>query len=279
MPRPLRGVGLGFRREIAQALIEDEDRPPHFIEVAPENWVDVGGFWGRQLSRAVEKYPLLCHGLSLSIGSPDPIDYSFLDDVKHFFQAYPVEIYSEHLNYSKCDNAHLYDLLPIPFTEEAVRHVAGRVREVQNYLGRRIALENVSYYTAVTPEMDEASFVRAVVEEADCDLLLDINNVYVNSFNHGYDPRHFLRSLPLERVRYVHMAGHAQESDSLMIDAHDEPSVCALLELFEWALPFLPEVPVLLERDFNFPAYAVLKEEMWQLQDLVNCARNLSYVS
>src|SRR5210317_159074 len=139
------GVGLGFRIDIAKKLIELEDDKLKFIEFAPENWMKMGGCGEKKLDAAADKYPVMCHGLSLSIGSPDDLDFDFLKDLKEFFDIYNPEVYSEHLSYSKCDNAHLYDLLPIPFREDAVKHVSGNIRKVQDFLGRQIAIENVSY--------------------------------------------------------------------------------------------------------------------------------------
>ncbi|MBS0621339.1 MAG: DUF692 domain-containing protein [Verrucomicrobia bacterium] len=204
------GVGIGFRRELAKELLNAVENAPRFVELAPENWMGIGGRWGKVLGEVVERYPILSHGLSLSLGSPEPLDWKFLRDLKVFLQQARVQIFSEHLSFCKCANAHLHDLLPLPFTEEAVAHVSGRIREAQKYLERRIAIENITYYTPIDVQMDEATFIRSVVEEADCDLLLDINNVYVNAHNHGYDPKQFISSLPLERVVYIHIAGHEE---------------------------------------------------------------------
>jgi hypothetical protein len=176
-------------------------------------------------------------------------------------------LYSEHLSYAKCDNAHLYDLLPIPFTGEAVRHVAERIRTVQDFLERKIAIEIVSYYTPLAPEMSEIDFINAVLAEADCQLLLDVNNVYVNSFNHQYDPYAFLRQLPMERVAYIHMAGHEQVAPDLIIDTHGSPIVSPVYDLYQYTFELLQrDVPVLLERDFNIPDFEELQAELAKLQ-------------
>lgn len=272
----IQGVGVGFRKEISDEILHEEGFRPRFVEFAPENWMAIGGRWARVLREVAERYPILSHGLSLSLGSPEPLDWDFLKQIKAFFQQVPVQLYSEHLSYSKCQNAHLYDLLPIPFREDAVRHVAARIREVQDFLERPIAIENVSYYSPVAPEMDEATFVRSVVEEADCLLLLDINNVYVNSVNHGYDPKAFLQGLPLDRVAYIHMAGHHQESENFVIDTHGASVSDPVFELLEWALRSIQPVPILLERDFNFPPYGELQEEMMRLQEIANRAWSLA---
>lgn len=264
------GVGLGFRRDIAKQIINLENDKPNFIEFAPENWMQMGGMWRKRMKEALEKYPLLCHGLSLSIGSPEPLDTEFLTELKKFFQEVKPHIYSEHLSYSKCDNAHLYDLLPIPFTEDAVKHVAQRIRQVQDFLERPIAIENVSYYTPIAPEMDEATFISSIIQEADCNLLLDVNNIYVNAFNHKYDAKEFLNKLPLDKVVYIHMAGHKQVEEDLIIDTHGEAIIDPVYELFEWTIHKVKPVPVLLERDFNIPEMNELQREISNLQAIVD---------
>ena len=190
-----------------------------FLEVAPENWIGVGGRFGEQFADYTRRFPFYAHGLSLSIGSSAPLDLALVDNIRAFLDRHNVRCYSEHLSYCS-DDGHLYDLLPIPFTEEAVHHVAGRVREVQDRLGRRIALENVSYYLTAAQDLSELEFINAVLSEADCDLLLDVNNIYVNSINHRYDPVQFLRGLPGERAAYYHIAGHFDEADDLKVDTH-----------------------------------------------------------
>ena len=264
------GVGLGFRRDIAKKLIDLEDNKPKFIEFAPENWMKMGGYWRKKLDAAAEKYPIMCHGLSLSIGSPDELDFDFLKDLKEFFDIYYPEVYSEHLSYSKCDNAHLYDLLPIPFREDAIDHVSERIKTVQDYLERPIAIENVSYYTPVAAEMDEATFISEIVKRSGCNLLLDVNNVYVNAFNHNYNAKEFIESLPLDKVNYIHMAGHEQVSPDTIIDTHGSPIIDPVFDLFEWTIKRIDPVPILLERDFNIPKLSELQEEISKLQSIVD---------
>ncbi len=264
------GIGLGFRREMAQKMIDLDSGAPDFIEFAPENWMGMGGYWGKILKSASEKYPVLCHGLSLSIGSPDELDWGFLKQLKQFLKEHEVQIYSEHLSYSKCDNAHLYDLLPIPFRDDAVQHIVQRIKQVQEFLERPIAIENVSYYTPVGAEMNESEFIAQIVQESGCQLLLDINNVYVNAFNHGYEAKNFISKLPLDRVAYIHMAGHEQVAPDLIIDTHGQDIIDPVYELFEWTLPKLNPVPVLLERDFNIPGLEVLRNEMDQLRKITS---------
>lgn len=273
------GIGLGFRRDIADLIIEREEYRPAFIEVAPENWMGVGGYWGKKFRAVCERYPVTAHGLSLSIGSPDELDRGFLQSIKEFLNMYSVQLYTEHLSYSKCENAHLYDLLPIPFTYDAVRHVSQRIMEVQDVLERTIAIENVSYYTPVAPEMTEAEFVRAVLEESGCMLLLDVNNVYVNSVNHQYDPRSFISSLPLERVAYIHMAGHQRIEENFIIDTHGQPIAASVFELFSWTLERVKPVPVLLERDFDFSSPDEIFNEVAMLQKLSSAVWEKRYAA
>lgn len=265
-------AGIGFRKDFAEEFLSGSVLKPGFVELAPENWMKIGGFWKKKLNELAARYPITCHGLSLSVGSPEEPDFDFLKDVKRFLNEYQVEIYSEHLSFSKCDNAHLYDLLPIPFREDAVKHVAGRIRQVQDFLGRQIAIENVSYYTPVAAEMDEATFINRVVEEADCQLLLDVNNVYVNAFNHGYDANSFIESLPLEKVAYIHMAGHTKVAPDLIIDTHGEAIIDPVYDLFKWTISRLKPVPVLLERDFNIPEPDDLQNELENLKTIMTKA-------
>ncbi|MBV7532200.1 DUF692 domain-containing protein [Chitinophaga sp. sic0106] len=261
-------VGIGFRRDFAEALLSSDQIRPDFIEFAPENWMDIGGYWKKQLRKAVEKYPVLCHGLSLSIGSPEPLNLDFLRYVKSFLAEYQVQLYSEHLSYSKCDNAHMYDLLPIPFRKDAVVHIAERIQQVQDYLQRPLVMEIVSYYTPVAAEMSEVDFIREIVKASGCQLLLDVNNIYVNAFNHGYNAQEFISQLPLEQVAYIHMAGHEQVAPDLIIDTHGQPIIDPVYDLFEWTIQRLQPVPVLLERDYNIPQLAELNGELQRLKNI-----------
>lgn len=266
-------VGIGYRKDFADEFLQSQVLNPAFIEVAPENWIGVGGYWKKKFCQVLEKYPLFTHGLSLSIGSPDELDFDFLRKVKLFLKETNAIIYSEHLSYAKCDNAHLYDLLPIPFTSDAVKHVAERIKTVQDLLEQKIAIEIVSYYTPVAPELTEIEFINSILEEADCGLLLDVNNVYVNGFNHHYNAKAFIDQLPMERVNYIHMAGHEQVSDTLIIDTHGEAIIDPVYDLFAYSMQRLNrDVPVLLERDFNIPAMQELQTEMNRLSAIKQTA-------
>lgn len=260
-------VGLGLRRGLLKDLQAAPAGDFDFLEVAPENWIGVGGAHGAALRELAERYPLSCHGLSLSLGGPAPLDCSFLQEVRVFLDDHRVEHYSEHLSYCS-DDGHLYDLLPLPFTEEAVHHVAARIRQSQDILGRRLAVENVSYYAAPRQDMDEVTFTNAVLREADCDLLLDVNNVYVNAINHGFDPQAFLARIEPGRVVGMHVAGHFDESDSLKIDTHGASVKPQVWSLLAEAYARFGAHPTLLERDFNFPAFAELLAELQTIRRL-----------
>lgn len=264
-PRELHGAGLGMRRALLGSLHAMDPGAVDFMEAAPENWIGVGGRYGRQFRELAERYPVVLHGLSLDIGGPDPIDVDLVRSVKALMSELGSPAYSEHLSYCAADG-HLYDLLPIPFTEEAVHHVASRVRQVQDILGHSIALENSSYYAQPRADMSEAAFIRAVLAESGCDLLLDVNNIYVNAINHRYDPVEFLDSLPLERTRYLHIAGHYDEAPDLKVDTHGADVINPVWELLGQAYRRLGPVPTLLERDFNLPPLEELLQEVEQVR-------------
>ncbi|KAA0994627.1 DUF692 domain-containing protein [Pseudomonas sp. ANT_J12] len=260
-------VGLGLRRGLMKDLQAAPAGNFDFLEVAPENWIGIGGAHGAALRALAERYPLSCHGLSLSLGGAAPLDVGFLQEVRVFLDHYKVPLYSEHLSYCS-DDGHLYDLLPLPFTEEAVKHVATRIRQSQDILGRRLAVENVSYYAAPRQDMDELTFTNAVLREADCDLLLDVNNVYVNSINHGVDPQAFLAGIDSGRVVAMHVAGHFDESDTLKIDTHGASVKPVVWSLLAEAYARFGAQPTLLERDFNIPVFSELVVELQTIRRL-----------
>ncbi|MGB5278842.1 MAG: DUF692 domain-containing protein [Gammaproteobacteria bacterium] len=261
----IHGAGLGLRRDSIQELMHQSLPQVGFMEVAPENWIGVGGTFGKQLRHLTEQYDFVCHGLSLSIGSPAPLDETFVRQIGEFLKRHQVKTYSEHLTYCS-DDGHLYDLLPIPFTEEAVDYVAERILRVQDILGQRIAMENASYYTpAPGSEMQEIDFIKAVLKKADCDLLIDINNIYVNSVNHNYDPVEFMQSLPAERIAYAHIAGHYNEAEDLIVDTHGADVIDPVWDLLDKAYQHFGVFPTLLERDFNIPPVAELLKEVDQI--------------
>jgi hypothetical protein len=264
---PVSGAGLGLRRGLIDALMENPPAEIDFMEVAPENWIRVGGKLGKKFRFFTERYPFLLHGLSLSIGGPAALDESLLLDIKTFMNEHGIQSYSEHLSYCG-DDGHLYDLMPIPFTDDAVSYVAARIRRAQDILERRMAIENVSYYAPADTSLSEIDFIRAVLEEADCDLLLDINNIVVNSINHNYDAREFLLAMPKERLRYFHQAGHYVEAEDLRIDTHGAAVGDAAWSLLAEAYAHFGPVPTLLERDFNFPPVEQLLGEVRRIKTM-----------
>jgi uncharacterized protein len=255
------GAGLGFRRDLVDSLEQQSPEQIQFMELAPENWLELGGRLGKRLRYFTERYPFVAHGLSLNLGGPAPLDEAFLQHVKQFLATHHIRCYSEHLSYCAADG-HLYDLMPIPFTEEAVRYVSERIRRTQDILEQRIAIENISYYVAPGQEIAEIDFIQAVLEEADCDLLLDVNNIYVNSINHGYDAESYLKALPAKRIAYAHIAGHYQEAEDLIIDTHGADIIHPVWRLLAVAYQHFGVFPTLLERDFNIPPLSHLLAEV-----------------
>lgn len=257
----VQGVGLGLRREMLEQMLQKKPEEIDFFEVAPENWIPFGGALQKQFRQLTEQHRFVCHGLSLSIGSPAPLDIQFVRQVKEFLQQHNISLYSEHLSY--CSGAgHLYDLMPIPFTAEAVDYVANRVKQVQDILEQPLILENVSYYAAPGQEMSELDFTLAVLEQADCKMLLDVNNIYVNAINHNYDPNQYLQAIPSERIAYYHIAGHYQQAEDLLIDTHGADVIDPVWQLLALAYQQHGVKPTLLERDFNIPSWQKLQQEL-----------------
>lgn len=278
----IKGVGLGLKRELIpqiQTLYKSNAAQKtaisniNFVEIAPENWIGVGGKFAADLAWFVERYPIACHGLCLSLGGPDPLNVKFLIQVKQFLATNKIPLYTEHLSYCT-DNYHgktgyLYDLLPIPFTEEAVKYVAARIRQTQDILGQKIAIENASFYAAAPiSNLSEIDFLNAVLIEADCWLHLDINNIYVNSVNFSFDAHAFLRKIPQERIVYSHVAGHYQQTPNLLIDTHGSNVIDPVWALLEEAYQLFGTFPTLLERDNNIPPLPVLMREVNKIADI-----------
>ncbi|GAA0364954.1 DUF692 domain-containing protein [Bowmanella denitrificans] len=261
------GVGLGLRREMLDEVLACPSVPVDFWEVAPENWMTLGGRYEKQLTALTKCYPFKTHGLSLSIGSPDPLDTTFVKNVRTFLDQHDIQLYSEHLSY--CSAAgHMYDLMPIPFTPEAVRYVVERIKRVQDIIQRPLVLENVSYYAAPGAQMSELDFILNVLEQSDCQLLLDVNNIYVNSVNHGYQAEHFVKALPTKRIAYGHIAGHYNEAEDLIVDTHGADVIEPVWKLLELAYQVHGVFPTLLERDFNIPPLAELLLEVERIRGL-----------
>jgi len=275
---PVENAGLGLRREVLDEMMQADLSPVSFMEVAPENWIGVGGSYGKKFRQMTEQHDFVTHGLSLSIGSPAPLDTEFVNDVARFIKQHDIKCYSEHLSYCS-DDGHMYDLMPIPFTEEAVHHVAKRIQQVQDIIGQRMAIENVSYYAAPGQQLSEIEFINAIVSEANCDLLLDVNNIHVNSINHNYDAVTFLKQLPGDRIAYGHIAGHYNEADDLIVDTHGADVIDPVWNLLDKAYEFFGVFPTLLERDFNIPPIPELLQEVEKINAIQEKHRQIKLES
>ncbi|WP_458730315.1 HvfB family MNIO-type RiPP peptide maturase [Alteromonas alvinellae] len=261
------GAGLGFRREMLKELLPTLPSEVDFWEVAPENWVPLGGKYQKQFQQASSQSPFTTHGLSLSIGSSDKLDVEFVKTVKRFLDANDIALYSEHLSFCS-GNGHMYDLMPIPFTEDAIKHVVSRIVQVQDIIERPLVLENVSYYLAPGQEMDELEFTSSILHESGCQMLLDVNNVYVNSINHKYDAKAFIKGLPSDKIVYGHIAGHYDEAEDLKVDTHGADVIEPVWELLEYAYLTHGVFPTLLERDFNIPPLNELLAEVKRIKQI-----------
>lgn len=258
---------MGLRRSLMRETAGVAPGSIDFLEVAPENWIGLGGARRREFDTLVGRYPLVLHGLSLDLGGNALLNTGLVAAVRDFMRRHRCTYYSEHL--TACgDGAQLYDLMPLSFTDGAVRHVTERICRVQDILGQRMAVENASYYLVVGQDMDELDFINAVIAEADCDLMLDVNNIIVNSINHGYDAVDFLHGLPGERITYVHVAGHANEAHDLRVDTHGAEVAPATWELLEECYRYFGVKPTLLERDSSFPPFAELMTELERIRTI-----------
>lgn len=254
-------VGIGLRNSLMNQLLEQPPKEIDFFEIAPENWMAQGPKKRAKLTPFLTSYPFVCHGLSLSLGGPDPLDEVFLHEIKTFLDTHHIQCYTEHLSYSAL-NGHLYDLLPMPLCEEAVTHVAERIRHTQDILERRIGIENVSYYCTPSNELTELDFINAVLAEADCDLMLDVNNIYVNSINHQYNAFDFIKKLNPKHIPYCHIAGHKQKSKQLIIDSHGSNIIDPVWNLLDAVYAKFGVRPTLIERDNDIPPLSDLLEEV-----------------
>ena len=255
-----RGVGIGYRREHYGEL-PTCTRTLDWLEIVPENYVRVGGACRARLSEARERFPILAHGVSANIGGPDPLDADYLGGLKQLLDDFEIPFYTDHLCYARIGGLSFYDLLPLPRTEEAVKHTAARIRELADRLERPVAVENISYY-AVMPgsALPEAEFIRAVCEEADCGLLFDVNNVYVNAVNHEQDPFEAMWALPLDRAWQIHLAGHVRQGPRLL-DDHGSPVVDTVWKMYQAALEKLGPIPTLIEWDTKIPKLDTVLDE------------------
>ena len=260
------GIGIGYRFAMAESTLASHVPEIRWLEVHPENYVERGGRFRQALERARARWPFVTHGLTMGFGAVEPAEDAYVKPLKAFLHDLQVPWHSEHLCFSGADGVMLHDLLPLPFTREAVATAVQRIREARDRLELPIAIENISYYAeAGEREMSELEFLLEILERADCKLLLDVNNVFVNSRNHGFDPQRYIDRMPEERVVQIHVAGHHVRKDDLIIDTHGEPVREEVYDLLEYTLRRVGKVPVLLERDQNFPPFAELVAEVKRL--------------
>ena len=263
-PRPIEGFGLGLRVEHYQALAEPLEPAlrPQWLEIISENYLVPGGKPLHHLERLRRDYPVVMHGVSLSIGSSDPLDRAYLRELRALADRVEPGWVSDHLCWGGVDHRRLHDLLPLPYTEATLRHLLPRIDEVQTLLGRPLVLENVSSYVRYAQdEMGEADFIAELLKRSGAQLLLDVNNVYVSSRNHGFDARAFIDAMPAERVRQIHLAGHEDQGE-LLIDTHDHPVCDAVWQLYAYTLRRLGPVPTMIERDDHIPPLPELLQEL-----------------
>ena len=264
---PVSGAGLGLRRAHLGPLLDQIPETIDFMELAPENWIGAGGRLGNALESISSRVPMVSHGLLGNLGGTDPLDTTFLDRAAKFLNDYNIRLYGDHLTYC-ADEGLLYELLPTPFTESSASHMANRIKQVQDHLGQRITVENASYYCTPLQTIPEIAFINQVIEEADCLLLLDINNVYVNSINHQYDSLAFLKDIPGDRIAYAHIAGHLEAEPDLIIDTHGADIIDPVWALLESAYDLFGIFPTLLERDENIPDLEVVLLEVEKIRAL-----------
>jgi len=266
------GCGIGLRKEHFDVVLAEKPSTP-FFEVVSENFLVDGGRPLDVLEKVRRDYPIAFHGVSMSLGSAEPLSRAYLRRLKALVDRFSPAVVSDHLSWSGLGGHNSHDLLPLPFTEECVRATAARIREAQEFLGRRILVENVSSYLELRcSALSEGEFVRAVAEEADCGILLDVNNLYVNARNHGLDPWRYLDVLPRERVEQIHLAGH-QDLGDFVVDTHDRPVRAAVWELYRGAIARFGPVPTLIERDAEIPPLGVLLAEARRAAEILTEAR------
>lgn len=267
------GVGLGLRWEFLEEVLEGPALDVAFFEVSPENYMRRGGYYPAALERVRERYAISTHGLTLSLGAVDPPSAEYLRELRAEVDRLGTPFHSDHLSFTSSGARSLHELMPLGFTRENADRVADRLARVEDSLGVPIACENVTYYAHLGPrELDEAEFVHRILSRSNAGLLLDVNNVFVNSRNHGFDPFALIAALPLERVVELHVAGHEREPDGLLLDTHGAPVTGAVYELLEFTLARTGPVPLLLERDHRVPELSVLLEEVRTLRELYDRA-------
>lgn len=265
------GFGLGLRAEYYQ-LIHDTRPAVDWFEIITEDYLVPGGRPLDNLYKVRENYPLVMHGVSMSLGSVDPLDFDYLAQVKALAQTIEVKWLSDHLCWTGIHHQNSHDLLPLPYTEEALRHVVTRISQVQDFLGRQMVLENVSsYLTYRSSELTEWDFLVAVAQEADCKILLDVNNIFVSAFNHHFEPELYLDAIPIDRVQQIHVAGHTNLGD-MIVDTHDHTVIPSVWRLYQRAIQRFGKISTLLERDDRFPPFNMLLNELKKTRQMASTA-------
>jgi len=259
--------GLGLRSEFIHEVYQNNFKPSWF-EVTPENWMQINIKHRKAFEQIVSDFKIVAHGVSLSIGSNTPLDKNYLQNLKTFLDDYEIQYYSEHLSFCSLDNKQLYELLPLPMTQKMVQYISERVDEVQNFLGRSIALENASYYYVPYAEMDESDFINEVISKSGAKLLLDVNNVFVNAHNHNFNAKEFLDKINFKHIAYMHIAGHLEVSEELFIDTHGESVKDEVWDLLEYVKNAGVDKPLLLERDNDVPNYEAMLQEYRYMQKI-----------
>ena len=259
--KPFLGFGLGLRTEYYETILASNP-PVDWFEILTENYLVPGGKPLYYLDKIRERYPLVMHGVSMSIGSTDPIDWAYLESVKALSQRVKPNWISDHLCWTGIHGKNMHDLLPLPYTSESIDHVVARVKQIQDFFGHRILLENVSSYVSYKGStMTEWAFLREISERSDCLILLDVNNIYVSSINHEFNPLDYIRAIPRERVYQLHLAGHSNQGHYI-IDTHDAPIIDPVWELYKKALDHIGPVSTMIERDDNMPPMDELITEL-----------------
>lgn len=273
MKVPELGVGLGLRREHYGSLLRALPTEIQWFEVAPENYMEIGGKVYRDFCELAERVPVVAHSVSMSLGSLDPLNKVFLKQLKKFLRTHRIPLASDHICFSSYRGVQFDDLVPLPFTWEAVRHISRRIRQVQDFLEVPYAVENISYYVPVgASEMTEWDFVRAVVEESGAGLLLDVNNIYVNSVNFGFDPAVYLKAMPLEKIAYVHIAGHYRKRKDFILDTHGSEIVTPVWRILDALAAMTPVRGIMIERDANIPPLEEILDEVRHIQKILKGA-------
>lgn len=270
------GVGVGLRKDFVHDVAQNPVPEISFFEIAPENYIDRGGQLLDSFEAIASHVPIRAHGLSLSIGGNEELDWAYLKKLKAFLRRYNIAWFSDHLCLSSHDAHQFHDLIPLPFTREAVRHVAERARTVQDFLEIPFALENVSYYLSpAPPEMSETDFIREILHRSGVSLLFDVNNIYVNAQNHGSDALQTVRDLAQEKILQIHIAGHWRQSENLIIDTHGEDVCQDVWDLLRFLAEMRPLSPILIERDNNFPGMTALLQEVGLAQKIFDDSQKM----